>query len=721
MADNGNADFDEDIILPNSPLAEYVKELDCDESALFSESSKNENINAKTNKTCVEKPEKRYFSLKSLFLNEVTYWKNLLTINFLQGNLEKGNDHLNAFLKKTIKDDLLTNEDKSFVNHLLSDTLILEKGPSLLSPKLLLYSVLSFAIFCITACVGTALNNIYMIVFPTIIFVLFCISLFTYFVYCKNIGRKFENACLSLVTFPASTKRAIALIKGSGIRLIQEAELIARGFTSASVLGVAEHIELSFTLPINPSSRQYSELRKSIFNWLRTVFIDYKTLTLNLIQNIPVEKTFSTPNCLASLNIDEFGGFLNHDLDSSEISDVTDNFSIQSLKTLHYLAKMQISEFFKLISIRLYVINNKETVNCWKLIEDIHWLVLQTHHVERKMSLMFDKVYDTCKYYTSIEASLVTKKEVQSCFKTKSPKSDLKICLHNMSLHLKAALLRLIEIENQFDNSDSNQVDANSKLDMETDSDEFKKHVLNLLPLLNIAKSEVNAFDECFDKFTKNVDTLLNFEKEPESLQQSETEPEIVDKAATNVERCDVEREIQDEVFEAIVSNINNDQQESAAFMGEEARKNSELASFMLKELKNVLVYKADEHRAREQVALAKKVNVANTDNSSGTESNTAEEDPGRLYESITDKTVEISEIMENIKSTESENDQSIGETSELSDDNPPNFLNLASEKTGSFAASIAMLAAQRQKSLGLSNEEFVDGCDSSDVSDSDS
>ncbi|KAG8190218.1 hypothetical protein JTE90_011939 [Oedothorax gibbosus] len=443
-----------------------------------------------------------------------------------------------------------------------------------------------------------------------------------------------------------------------------------------------------------------------------------------MMQNIHVEKTFSSPNCLATLNIGEFGGLLNHELDSSEILDVTDNFSIQSLKTMHYLAKLQISEFFKQISIRLYIINNKESINCWKLIADIQWLVSQTQHVDEKMTLMFDEIYDTCKYYKSIEASYVTQKEVQSCLKAKCPKSDLKVILHNMSLHLKAALLRLIEIENHFDDQseschliskiDTDQADANSKLLMKTDSEEFKNLLLKLLPLLNIAKSEVNAFEECFDKFTKDVDPLLNPEKEipTASIPQNETESEILNKTITNIERCDVEREIQDEVFEAIVSNTSSgDRQEGAAFIGEEARKNSELASFMLKELKNVLINKADEHRAREQVALAKKmVNAADSSDSSDPEDNKNRVEGDSVG----------SETIENIIIPESENECIMENTGPI-DCVPADFSYSLSGKTDSFAASIAMLAAQRQKMLGLSNEEFIDGCDSSDYSDSDS
>lgn len=716
MATDENTDFDEDIILPNSPLGQYVKELnnkEGDDSFLECPTKTNETVETEKKKECVGKSNKFSFSPKALFLKELKYWKDLLSSSFLQSNLEVGNAHLNTFLDTTMKNCLLTPDDRSFINNLSSETLVLGKVPPLLTSKLFFYSVLSFITFCIIACIGTILNNSYIILLPTVLFLLFGVSIFSFFLYCQYTGTEYQLSCLSLLSFPSSTKIALMLIKDCGIRLIQEAELIARGFTSASVVGAAEHIELSFALPIGSPSRQYSELRKCIFNWLRITFMNYRTLTLDMMQKIPVETAFTPSNCLATLNINEFGGFLNHEMDSSEILEVTDNFSIQSLKTMHRIAEMQASEFFKHIATRLYLQKDQEPMDCWKMIKDIRWLVSCTQPLDKKMTLMFHEVYKTYKYYKSIEASYVDDKKAPSSVEPKSPKSDLKVTLHNMSLHLKAALLRLIEIEDQFNNkteldhfvsrANLDQYDTNSNLDIKTELDDFKKHVPSLLPLLNVAKTEVNAFDECYNKFSKILDHLLYPEKENSAGDISPVKmvTESADKAPTSIERCDAEREIQDEVFEGTATETcNGDQKEGAAFIGEEARKNAEVASFLLKELKNVLINKADEHRVREQIALAKKKgNVNSADNDDCVDS-----DPDDII--IDDNTKEKNDnVKGDQKNVQCENEASLVEDSDL-----PKFLNISSDTMDSFAASIATLAAQRQKMLGLSSEEFIDG-----------
>ncbi|GIY98901.1 vezatin [Caerostris extrusa] len=294
-----------------------------------------------------------------------------------------------------------------------------------------------------------------------------------------------------------NTINVLVLLKKS-IRLIQEAELIARGFTAASVTGVVEHIELSATLPMNSCCRQYAELRKRLFSWMKDIFIKYKVRTEIILQNISLDPVVDSPVCLASLSINEFGGLLNLDLDSSELLKITDNFSISSLKTMYHLMEMQISEFFKyLIIISSLVTENRP--KDWKQISYARCLKCNAIALSKDMSRFSESLKYTYYYYQSIEATYTENNDVHYPNKQKVVKSSLKVAIHNMSLHLKAALLHSIQIENNLD----------SEIYVETNL----KSIETLQALLKIVKSEVSAFEDNFKESNKIVDNLLNPEK----------------------------------------------------------------------------------------------------------------------------------------------------------------------------------------------------------------
>ncbi|XP_055925587.1 vezatin-like isoform X1 [Argiope bruennichi] len=738
MACEEDVDFDEDIIFPNSPLGCYVQGLQNSEVNLFDECfTSPESMQECCDKSKLlldnENNQRLSFTEHVLALYNICFRFTssflALPIYFM---IELSDiKHCFNIIKKY---KLLIYEDEVFLKSWSSEYVKYgDKGLSDYKSKCLKW-VLIFLSFLTSIAMYYIL--MYYSSYSSFIQVL-CIFLFLFIIlsmlFCSVLSIEFA-LCFHVDSLSHHSSDILVLIKKC-IRLIQEAELIARGFTAASVTGAAEHIELSSRLPINSCCRQYSELRKRLFSWMKNIFMKYKTKTSVVQQKISLEPVIDFPVCLASLNIEEFGGLLNFDIDSSELAEVTDNFSISSLKTMYHLMEMQISEFFKYLIITASLAANSQPKD-WKQVSYVQCLKSSVITLSKDISIFSKNIKHAYYYYQSIEASYIEDRDIHHS-EPKMDKSNLKITVHNMTLHLKAALLQLIQIENNLDFANF--------MEKKTENAEMLRSALKII------QSEVSAFEDNVNESHKILNDLLNPDQ---TTSTNVILPTIKEQKSPDlhsvVEKCDIEREIIDEVFEDIITNVprENNGQECEFSQKEEVEKSVEMSSHLLKELKNVLVVKADEHRVREQLALAKKCNETKQIDFQENESqssvgsiktnNFIDDNMGQNLNITLEKegvnnsedkiesvkyekdAVSLDSVASQVKQVCPSNDDDEDESKcswneaifsiheELSD-----TLKFTLPRTDSFAATIASAAAQRQKLLGLTSEEFIGESDS--------
>ncbi|GFR33928.1 vezatin [Trichonephila clavata] len=633
-----DTDFDEDVILPNSPLDCYVRDLECFKNSnvyeeCFSNLTENTKILKLTKKERSEDSSSDKSSSKSLF-----QWACKISLYVLSPIvavsiyllLEFSCFHKSLNIVQKFK--LLSQEDEEFLVTFKSESKRIRKK-----------NLSDFVIM-----------------------------------HLKYLPLMF--------LFIKYTSKVFSLCKKS-IKLIQEVELIARGFTTASVTGAAERIELSSTLPVNSCYRQYSTFRKHLFSWMKDVFIKYRYRTTVILNKIPFDPVCDFPVCLAALKIEEFGGLLNYDLNSPELMEVTDNFSISSLKTMYHLMEMQVSEFFKYFVFATIVIDNSP--KHWKHIGYARNLQSTVDALSKEMLVLSKNVENTYEFYLCIETTYLDNKRKSYPTEPKTITSALEIITHNINLRLKSSLLSSIEMEKCL----SFEKCINSQ-----------KYVKEIQYYLGLIKSQVSNIDDDFNELDKILNTFVNSKQK---LEVQSTIPVFNEEKNQDVqpalEKCDIEREITDEVFEDTITNVvkGTNKQENE-FYQEEVKKNTEMASRLLKELKNVLVIKADEHRTREQIALAKKFNETNLDCCSN-----ESEEPVNLTEDASEDPV----LKSNMTSDEEINDKDNSIEDDVRDSASFCFV----PSNNSFTASIASLAAERQKLFGLSSEEFIDGTDESE------
>ncbi|XP_071039746.1 vezatin isoform X1 [Parasteatoda tepidariorum] len=741
-------EWDEDVVLPNSPLCDYIKDLDISDSDLMQEENEPAVQSEILIKNLSDKGDFKHFniSIKEKVLSVI----NIMYSVFLS-HVYVIEHYLTTYvLEKIISKNLLIEEDKAFLLNWNSGKqtfriwdllrqIFIVITLTLFAVSFILFTLMNLntdqiissifadwqAMICIYPCFGCLL----LLAFNTIeIF-----QCFLMYYRLKNLSRNMHNL--------------YSVVKKC-IRLIQESELIARGFTAASVCSLAERLELSSNLPIASTQRQYIELRKYVFSWLKDILMQYRYATSTLIDRVSPDLEFDfTSNYLAKLNIKEFGLILQYDTNSDteleELKIVTDNFSIMSLKTMFDLMEIQVSEFFKCLYLSS-TIHTERRSKSYGLLQTVESSERRTDVtvLNKNMKILLDKIEEKYKYYRCFEVMNVSVPKKNNS----SGESGLLLTIHNMSLHLKSALSRLIEIEDRF--GDKCLIFENSK---------NKSVVKEINSLLQIVKSETSAFEDCFSKCNELVTEIID-DKVKKSLDDAREctvtdEDDGMESFNQYIEQCDDEIDVQDEVYEDVISKSNCTSDDIKVFHQEDCTKNLKL----LKELKNVLVIKAEEHQNREKIALCRRKgqkglkddDMDSNDNinsmskadslSDFRKKNNILDFTGRKQQRVgmfkidnnsddsitTSKESAIfSQNISNLRETYNESDISSETESEtensnnrlgfLLDQKCKNSKFVLGDRKDSFAAAIASMAAQQRLTLGLSNEEF--GCDDDEV-----
>ncbi|XP_061430383.1 vezatin [Lethenteron reissneri] len=175
-------------------------------------------------------------------------------------------------------------------------------------------------------------------------------------------GARLERRCVSTGAFAGDCAALTALAKKS-LRLVQESEVITRGFTLVSASCSVRTLDLG-------ASAQLPMLRRSLYWALRSSTLALRDATRGLVASCPLDaEADNVTNYLCAVPLAELG--LGMELhcgatvgvgaelrDETAILDraaeLTDGFSLQALKVLYQLWVGQSSEFLRRLVLALY-------------------------------------------------------------------------------------------------------------------------------------------------------------------------------------------------------------------------------------------------------------------------------------------------------------------------------------------------------------------------------
>lgn len=376
------------------------------------------------------------------------------------------------------------------------------------------------------------------------------------------------------------------------LRLIQETELVARGFTLVSQKSPLCRIEQNGMLGYQ---RQCPQLRAQLFILCRDCLIATKDWTSQLLARNPIPADRSI-NFLAHIPLEEYGPCLQVKGDDQEsqkeLENVTDGFSVSAIKGVNQVCKMQYSELCR--SVVLRVIRSLESSGQDPLV---------THGIQERYQQGARELETLYGFYSSVTSPSETLPPKQDLSKM----NDLDIAVHSLDLHLQAALLRVRKLSVLLKHSANQDTGTTDKL---TSSQPMES-------LLDQIKQELLASKGCWEEGLERLQKLYKYQPSPAERPNEGEKRTIHAQIPVDVPPIDLFNTsppiIEDEVFEAYIDEeVDTDPDYSwdeylTPEEKERKKREKQEALRLLTELKSVISVRAEEMGRRERIAQERK------------------------------------------------------------------------------------------------------------------
>ncbi|GAB1599753.1 vezatin-like [Argonauta hians] len=446
------------------------------------------------------------------------------------------------------------------------------------------------------------------------------------------------------------------IIFKKSLRLIQEVELVQRGFTL-----VSNQMSMKNGQPSNKYNRLCPELRKLIFTSARSNMLFCRKSTNVLLKIHPlVEEVDKASTYLSHIPLEDYGPSLQINDESEEnLSKLTDEFSVTALKAMIYLYNMQQSEFLRRLAL-CFCINalpedqkgsiNSSTNNLASTVRTS----LESNHGKLKNSYEFHR-----SGFQEPDAKPFNAGDKKPC----TPLADLYMAVHSLDLHLQAALCRSAnlscELEKYFELNTENSDSCDMQIENEIDCKE-KQWLCNLQSI----KAELEACRACYEIGLDKFESIFKKQQEPTPKLETKINTQVKEEKIIFAE--DINPVIVDEVFEGFTDQINDGFDcNHVRFSMEELekqRKDMEESKRMMHELKSVIAVRAVDREKREEIAIKRQKESVDCEPPSDYSS----DDDDQSSDSLHSDSLQSDSLRHNALSAEKD---SIQESDNLSDD----------------------------------------------------
>ncbi|XP_027248447.1 vezatin isoform X3 [Cricetulus griseus] len=293
----------------------------------------------------------------------------------------------------------------------------------------------------------------------------------------------------------ATNSRAFTNLVRKSLRLIQETEVISRGFTLVSAA-------CSFNKAGQHPSQHLLGLRKAVYRTARANFQAARLATLYMLKNYPLNsESDNVTNYICVVPFKELGlGLSEEQISEEEAHNLTDGFSLPALKVLFQLWVAQSSEFFRRLALLLSTANSPsgplltEALLPHRILSDVTQGLPHAHSAcleELKRSYEFFRYFET--QHQSVP---------QRLSKTQQKSRELNnvhTAVRSLQLHLKALLNEVIILEDELE-----------KLVCTKETQELLSEAYPILEQkLKLIEPHVQASNSCWEEAISQVDKLL--------------------------------------------------------------------------------------------------------------------------------------------------------------------------------------------------------------------
>ncbi|XP_078532059.1 vezatin isoform X2 [Lissotriton helveticus] len=389
--------------------------------------------------------------------------------------------------------------------------------------------------------------------------------------------------------------RAFTNLVRKALRLIQETEVISRGFTLLLD-------RVSAACPFDKAGQHPNQhligLRKAVYRSVRANFRLSRLATLYMLKNYPLNSEIDNVTnyiCVVPLK-DLRLGLSKVQVSEEEAHNLTDGFSLPALKVLFQLWIGQSSEFYRRVALLLSPENESPgpltTLEClphciWSDVAMDFPHSQATCLAELKRSYEFYRYFET-QHQSSSERSTKAKQKMGEL-------DNLHRAIRSLQLHLKALLSEVIILEDDVEKL------AGSKETPEPEAEAYQV----LEQKLKVIHPHMQASNSCWEEASYQVERMIRRRPEKKDnstgpCENSHCTPVPVTSPPLHIEDKDPIPEEQE--FEAIVEEADADDEyrrEDYYCLSQEERERQkrerEESKRVLQELKSVLGLKASE------------------------------------------------------------------------------------------------------------------------------
>ncbi|KAL1775047.1 vezatin isoform X1 [Sigmodon hispidus] len=393
----------------------------------------------------------------------------------------------------------------------------------------------------------------------------------------------------------AANSRAFTNLVRKSLRLIQETEVISRGFT---LLLDRVSAACSFNKAGQHPSQHLMGLRKTVYRTVRANFQAARLATLYMLKNYPLNsESDNVTNYICVVPFKELGlGLSEEQISEEEAHHLTDGFSLPALKVLFQLWVAQSSEFFRRLALLLSTANSPSGPSLSEALLPHRILSDVTHGLPHAHSACLEELKRSYEFFRYFETQHQSVPQRLSKTQPKSRElNNVHTAVRSLQLHLKALLNEVIILEDELE-----------KLVCTKETQELLSEAYPVLEQkLKLIEPHVQASNSCWEEAISQVDKLLRRNTEKKG------KPEVVCEnphcTATPLMRPTVHIENKDPIpeeqeLEAYVDDIDiesefrkDDLYHLSPEDKERQKREQEESRRVLQELKSVLGFKASE------------------------------------------------------------------------------------------------------------------------------
>ncbi|KAI4587856.1 hypothetical protein MJG53_020534, partial [Ovis ammon polii x Ovis aries] len=396
----------------------------------------------------------------------------------------------------------------------------------------------------------------------------------------------------------ATDSRGFTNLVRKALRLIQETEVISRGFTLLLD-------RVSAACPFNKAGQHPSQhligLRKAVYRTVRANFQAARLATLYMLKKYPFlsicKNNDNVTNYICVVPFKELGlGLSEEQISEEEAHNLTDGFSLPALKVLFQLWVAQSSEFFRRLALLLSTTNSPPGPLLTPALLPHRILSDVTQGLPHAHSACLEELKRSYEFYRYFETQHQSVPQRLSRTQQKSRElSNVHTAVRSLQLHLKALLNEVIILEDELE-----------KLVCTKETQELVSEAYQILEQkLKLIQPHVQASNNCWEEAISQVDKLLRRNTDKKG------NPEM----ACESPRCAVAPVLQpplhiadkdpipeEQELEAYVDDIDMDtdfRKDDFYYLSQEDRERQkrehEESKRVLQELKSVLGFKASE------------------------------------------------------------------------------------------------------------------------------